>query len=67
MSKYGCPYRIDDYCNDLCPIIKKSVEGFVMCEVDWESCPEYQAQHASEAAEYAEYIKQLKANGFTEV
>ena len=38
-----------------------------MCEVDWESCPEYQTQHASEAAEYAEYIKQLKANGFTEV
>lgn len=39
----GCPFRLCfDDC-DRCAISKKckDVTGFAMCEVDWESCPEY--------------------------
>ena len=50
MSNIGCPYKERNIGtgNDYCPIIKKTVEGFVMCEVDWESCPEYHAQKNKE-------------------
>ncbi len=66
----GCPYKIRNIgtCDtEYCPIIRKSVAGFVMCEVDWESCTEYYAMRLRERKENEEYEKQLKANGFIEV
>ena len=50
MNNIGCPYKkmYVGIHKEHCPVINKSVEGFVMCEVDWESCPDYQAQRDME-------------------
>lgn len=60
MSNYdGCPYKVRNIGtnNPYCPFIRKDVPDFVMCDCDWESCPEYQEQRKQEEAEY---IKQFE-------
>lgn len=44
IEESGCPFRkvfcAEQYCK-CSPHGMQVVTGFVMCEVDWESCPDY--------------------------
>lgn len=51
IEESGCPFRKvygTAYCQ-LSPWGMQEVEGFLMCEVDWESCPDYKKRKALEA------------------
>ena len=47
----GCKYCDGNTVFPQCKIIHKPIEGFIMCEVDWESCPDYQKALAAEKQE----------------
>ena len=60
-----CPYREKVFCDYLCTAnmyepgkFLDTVTGYIMCELDWENCPEYQK---AEAKKYK--IEQIRANG----
>lgn len=58
MSSIGCPYKtINPETNEteFCPAIRKNVEGFVMCDCDWESCTEYWKMRLIEKLDYRAY------------
>ena len=42
----GCPYKFRQFNTqrEACKVTHDVVEGFVMCECDWESCDDYQKQ-----------------------
>ncbi len=48
----GCPYRKDVLGLLLCTCsgcYLEEVTDYIMCEVDWESCPDYQKQQSAKA------------------
>lgn len=63
MSEYGCPYRKDVFRRLLCTCsssgLLDDVTGFVMCECDWESCPDYQKRRNEKI------ISELQRNCFS--
>ena len=40
-EKSGCPFRVCFGDDDVCKIAAEIVTGYLMCEVDWESCSDY--------------------------
>lgn len=56
----GCPYCTGTELFPRCKIMNTSIEGFVMCEVDWESCPDYQKALAEEKQEQEQLEQKRK-------
>ena len=61
MANYGCPYKHLPVgaIFESCKVTHEKVEGFVMCECDWESCADYQRKKQAKKDKSALAVKRV--------